>query len=267
MATSTETMRMLDEQIKISDEAICRQIESVDFHGRGVVSQTVLKLLRDFVEHIMFKIYSGEHDVEYHYDNIKDAISFVKTKGQLKFLWKFHAYLQIVASHYTLDPENSERVMIKYYEYLLKIKDFIKAQYSADVLENLGKFPLNTDKNMQEYYEKIAAKLSNRNARADLSSSISGRYYVHKVKPFFVNQRVYGILWLSNMIDKNRNLLSEELEVNTIYYIESIVRKYILTSRHKIRTTLQTKKAVVSILSFLVERGSATGYLLRENIL
>jgi energy-coupling factor transporter ATP-binding protein EcfA2 len=191
MATSTETIRKIDEQIKISDEAICRQIESVDFHGRGVVSQTVLKLLRDFVEHIMFKIYAEEHDVEYHYDNIKDAISFVKTKGQLKFLWKFHAYLQIVASHYTLDPENSERVMIKYYEYLLKIKDFVKDQYSVDVLENLGKFPLNMDKNMQEYYEKIAAKLSNRNARADLSSSINGRYYVHKVKPFFVNQRVY----------------------------------------------------------------------------
>jgi energy-coupling factor transporter ATP-binding protein EcfA2 len=191
MATSTETIRKIDEQIKISNEAICRQIESVDFHGRGVVSQTVLKLLRDFVEHIMFKIYAEEHDVEYHYDNIKDAISFVKTKGQLKFLWKFHAYLQIVASHYTLDPENSERVMIKYYEYLLKIKDFVKDQYSVDVLENLGKFPLNMDKNMQEYYEKIAAKLSNRNARADLSSSINGRYYVHKVKPFFVNQRVY----------------------------------------------------------------------------
>ena len=191
MAPSTETMRKIDAQIKISDEAICRQIESVDFHGRGVVSQTVLKLLRDFVEHIMFKIYAWEHDVEYHYDNIKDAISFVKTKGQLKFLWKFHAYLQIVASHYTLDPENSERVMIKYYEYLLKIKDFFKAQYSADVLENLGKFPLNTDKNMQEYYDKIAAKLSIRNARADLSSSIYGRYYIHKVKPFFVNQHVY----------------------------------------------------------------------------
>lgn len=76
-----------------------------------------------------------------------------------------------------------------------------------------------------------------------------------------------GILWLSNMIEKNKCLLSEELEVNTIYYIESIVRKYILTRRQKIRTTLQTKKAVVSILNFLIERGSATGYLLRENIL
>ena len=76
-----------------------------------------------------------------------------------------------------------------------------------------------------------------------------------------------GILWLSNMVDRNKNLLSEELEVNTIYYIENIVRKYILSNRQKIRTTLQMKQAVVNILNYLVERGSATGYLLRENVL
>lgn len=76
-----------------------------------------------------------------------------------------------------------------------------------------------------------------------------------------------GIFWLSNIIEKNNNLLSEELEINTIYYIENIMRKYLLTNRQKIRTTLQTKKAVVNILNFLVERGSATGYLLRENII
>lgn len=76
-----------------------------------------------------------------------------------------------------------------------------------------------------------------------------------------------GILWLSDMMDRNKNLLNEELEVNTIYYIENVVRKYILSNRQKIRTTLQMKQAVVSILNYLVERGSATGYLLRENVL
>ena len=81
-------------------------------------------------------------DIEYNYNNIENAISFVKTKGELKFLWRFHAYLQIVASHYTLDPENSERVMLKYYEYLLKIKGFMKAQYEIEVLQNLDKFRL-----------------------------------------------------------------------------------------------------------------------------
>lgn len=76
-----------------------------------------------------------------------------------------------------------------------------------------------------------------------------------------------GIAWLSGMIDKNRKLLSDELEVNTIYYIENLVRKYILSNRRKIKMTLQIKKQVIIILNFLVERGSATGYLLRENIL
>lgn len=191
MATSTETMEKIDAQIKISNEAICHQIDSVGFQGRDVVSQTVLKLLRDFIEHIMIKIYAEEHDVEYNYNNIEGAISFVKRRGQLKFLWRFHAYLQIVASHYTLDPENSERVMIKYYEYLLKIKHFIRVQYSTDVLENIGKFPLNTDRNLQEYYEKIADQITDRKARVDLSTSIQGRYYVHNIKPFFVSQRIF----------------------------------------------------------------------------
>ena len=184
-------MRKIDGQISICNEAICRHIDSLDFFGRGAISQDILKKLRDFVEHIIFKIYASEQPVAYHYDNIKLAISFVKTKGQLKFLWKFHDYLQIVASHYTLDPENSERVMLKYYEYLLKIKGYMKSTYSVEVLENLAQFPLNTDKNMQEYYEKIAAKLSNRNSKADLSSAINERYYVYKIKPVFVNQCIY----------------------------------------------------------------------------
>ena len=65
-----------------------------------------------------------------------------------------------------------------------------------------------------------------------------------------------GIDWLSQMIDKNPNLLSDELEVNTIYYIENIVRKYISLNRRKIKMTLQIKKQIVLILNFLVERGS-----------
>ena len=76
-----------------------------------------------------------------------------------------------------------------------------------------------------------------------------------------------GVLWLSDMLRRNENLLSEELEVNTIYYLESIAQKYILLNRQKIKSTLQMKNAVLTILDYLVERGSATGYLLRENIL
>jgi len=42
-------------------------------------------------------------------------IDFVKFCGNFKILRWFHDYLQSVA-HYTLDEENSERLMLKYYE-------------------------------------------------------------------------------------------------------------------------------------------------------
>jgi len=76
-----------------------------------------------------------------------------------------------------------------------------------------------------------------------------------------------GIIWISNILEKNENLISEELQTNTIYYLENIMRRYILTNRHTIRTSKHIKDRIIIILNFLVERGSITGYLLREDIL
>jgi DNA replication protein DnaC len=191
MATALETIRKIEEQISRSDAAICRHIENLDALGRGAVSQDILSNLRTFVEHIIYKIYAHDNDTEYDYLQIKKAISYVQTKGQLKFLWRFHAYLQIVISHYTLDPEDSERVMLKYYEFMLKIRTYLKTQYGLEVLANLDQFPLNTDRNLQEYYEKIAEKLAYRNRDSDMDSSMNARYYIHKIKPFFVNHRIF----------------------------------------------------------------------------
>ena len=114
---------------------------------------------------------------KYDYRHIEQSINFVKTKGELKFIWRFHAYLQIIASHYTLEPEDSERVMLKYYEFMVKIKGYLKFQYGLSVLANLNRFPLNVDKNLQEYYEKIAKKLTGRKYNTDISSSVNERYY------------------------------------------------------------------------------------------
>jgi len=76
-----------------------------------------------------------------------------------------------------------------------------------------------------------------------------------------------GVFWISNILQKNESLLTEELEINTIYYIENFVRRYILKNRYKVKTSKQIKKQIMVILNFLVERGSVTGYLLREDIL
>jgi hypothetical protein len=76
-----------------------------------------------------------------------------------------------------------------------------------------------------------------------------------------------GISWLSDIIQRTPKLVSDKLEVNTVYYLENLIRKYVLTNRSKIKRTVKIKDAVMVILNFLVERGSVTGYLLREDIL
>ncbi len=76
-----------------------------------------------------------------------------------------------------------------------------------------------------------------------------------------------GIAWLSGMLSCNKVLWTAELEENTIYYLESLVRKYVYMERERIRRTKQLKEEILVILEFLVEKGSVVGYMTRENIL
>ena len=128
----------IDEQIKVIDKAICRHISNLNFEKRGAVSQDILAQLRNFVEHIMLKFYAGNNDISNTYSNICKAIEHSQTRGELKVLYRFHDFLLIVASHYALDEENSERLMLKYYEYLVKIKRLLNDRCSISVLENLS---------------------------------------------------------------------------------------------------------------------------------
>ena len=110
-------MLKIDEQILNVDKVICRHIDAADFSARGAVSQDILAQLRNFVEHIMLKFYANGEDIEDSYKNICKAVDNSKKRGDLKVLNRFYDYLEIVASHYTLDEENSERLMLKYYTY------------------------------------------------------------------------------------------------------------------------------------------------------
>jgi len=76
-----------------------------------------------------------------------------------------------------------------------------------------------------------------------------------------------GIGWISFMVKSNKNLLTDKLEPDTIYNIESITRKYILENSQKIKEEKAKKQEILEILNFLVEKGSAIGYMLRERIL
>jgi hypothetical protein len=183
-------MTKVDAAILTIDKVICVNISKFDNSERGLLSQNILAQLRNFVEHIALKAQHGANDIEITYDRIIQANAFVRSRGNLRFICRFHDFLQVTASHYTLDPENSERLMLKYYEYLVRIKSLLKNTYNLEVLHNIDDFPIIHDPAVKEYYEKIVDAMSRRNSTRS-QSSYTDRYYIQKIKPFFVNHEVY----------------------------------------------------------------------------
>lgn len=180
----------IDEQIMNSDRVICRHIDSIENASIGEISQDILSHLRHFVEHIMLKIYANGDDIEDSHENVQKAVKFFKSQMKLKHIARFHRFLQVSVSHRTLAEENANRLMLKYYEYLLRIKNYLRDNYSMEVLHNLEKFPIEIDDSYKEYYEKIAEKIESYHTPVREGFRFD-RFYIQSIKPFFVNGKVY----------------------------------------------------------------------------
>ena len=184
-------MLKIDSAIKETASVISKNIDRFDDSERGLLSQNILAQLRNLVEYIAQKIYSNGQDIDpNNYSDKKEAWEYIKSQGSFDFLHKFHSLLQKSVSHYTIDENGSERLMLKYYEYLLRIKSFLRKKYGLDILYNIEEFPLNLDEKLTEYYEKISLKI-NADHINDTYSDYNDRYYIQKIKPFFVKQEIY----------------------------------------------------------------------------
>ncbi len=225
-------MIKVDEQIDTSDKAICKLIEKFGTDERGFLSQNILDKLRTFVEAVSVKAIG---ETEYSYDIFsKKAKNLIAARADLRFLSKFHKSLQSSKSHYATDEEVSERLMLRYYEYLLRIKFFLKSKYNLDVLNNIDKFPIDTDRTLSEYYEKIAKKIKEPRPRSRLIKS----FYIQKIKPFFVNQEIFYEVTFRIADDKlrkfDRLIAFTRLEITENYAVDLAIDKdYIEISSKK----------------------------------
>lgn len=184
----------INSKIRELDISICETIDKLHME-RGLLSQNILARLRTFTEFINLKVYIEEKKINI--INVNDAKNdidaankYVKSRGNLKFLWKLHSYLQISVSHNDYDKENSESLMLKYCEYLLKIKKFLKKNYNIDVLYNINKLLNNTESNLKEYYQKILKKLLE-NKTVESNNNFDKICYIEKIKPFFSENEIF----------------------------------------------------------------------------
>jgi hypothetical protein len=181
-------MGTVHQQIISANQVICHSIESLS-DQRGLLSQNILAQLRNLVEGIAVYFHHRDPNTNFHWDNVNPALTFVSSRGKYKVLSRFHQLIQKSASHYTLDGDNSERLMLKYYEFLYRTRSLVYQELGVSILANLETFPIDLDPSLREYHQKIAERI-NSGALAN-SKPVRERYYIHKTKPFFDNGQVY----------------------------------------------------------------------------
>jgi hypothetical protein len=86
---------------------------------------------------------------------------------------------------------------------------------------------------------------------------------LNEVGMSFLNE---GIHWIADMLMKNKSQLEEDIHPNTIYYLNHIARRFVYLNRTKIKSNRMLRDKVLILLDFLIEQGSVSGYLLREEI-
>jgi hypothetical protein len=182
-------MTSVAEHLHSVDGVIFSNIESL-MDDRGLLSQNVLAQLRNLVEGVAVLVNTQDVAAEYDYPAIESGLASLKSNGKLSFLSRFYRQLQPSTSHYTFDGDSSERLMLKYFAYLYKVRDLLKRSFRLDVLANLENFPIDLDPSLREYHLKIAERIEAASILAPGPERAS-RYYVLKTRPFFTKGRVY----------------------------------------------------------------------------
>lgn len=180
-------MASVEQQVHSADAVICQNIAN-PFGDRGFLSQNVLGQLRNLVEGLIVWAHLNNRSAEFHYDQVGPALGAIRATTKFRLLSRFHTLLQASVSHYTLDRDPSERLMLKYYEYLLRTRDLAHAQFGITILDNIEQFPVDLDPSLHEYYEKIAARID---AAQSKPNPRPERYYIHSSRPFFIGGRIY----------------------------------------------------------------------------
>lgn len=212
-------MPRIDDIIHRIDDVICRHLDSIEDSTRGAISQDILEQLLKFTEHIMVKCYAEGKDVPFNNDILAKAVEYAQVRGDLNFLYKFRKFLQVVTIQYTLDEDGAERLMLKYYQYLLQIKNLLRTSFGMHVLHNLHKFPLRQDSTLQEYYEKIVEKIEKH--PTFLGVKENDKYYIQKIKPIFVNGEAYHEITFTSVYDKKNQSKSSRVIAFTKLHISS----------------------------------------------
>ena len=173
----------------------------LDMNERTKLSEALLDGLRHFVEAVMCYIREANEPKEFikRYDEITESKKYCKRNTDLLFIAHFDDNLNGSIGHQDVFGEYAERLFIKYYATLIKIKDLFKKKYSILILSDLNRYPLDLDNSFLDYYRVILRTISAKDINNDLSGCDS--FYIQKKKMLYIDDVVFYEYTLTNAID------------------------------------------------------------------
>ena len=176
-------------ELNNSNSAIERNLAS--FESRGEMAQDIMSHLRNLTEHLAVALAYGDScPYSDYYSAIGNAFTEISRKKGMGFLFEFHRLLQKSVSHYSLSQDDSQRLLLKYREYLFLCRELALRELDLSILSCLDRVNWNEDAGLQDYYNLVFNKVSSFGFGV-LSSIEKDRYYVYSRKAVFSNGRLF----------------------------------------------------------------------------
>ena len=210
---------LTDKEINRASDGIDKALSTATRSNRGEVAFRILSVVRNLNDHIAFKIWKDVRP-DQKMDINKVASKFGNVRPY-QFVARFDHFLRASVSHFTPSEEGAERLMIKYYRYLLQLKKAVYDRYGMIILRNVDMFLEDLDEQTKDYYQKVATEIEKR-LRTPPPKNFDN-YYIDKIKPFFVNQEIYYEVALEPADEKpnkfNRITAFTKYDISTNYCV------------------------------------------------
>ena len=189
---------LTDREIQKASSAIDKALLTITKTNRGEVALRIVTVVRNLNDHIAYKVWRELRPSQEM--GLQKVASKFDTLRPYQFIARFDKFLRASVSHFTPTEEGAERLLIKYYRFILLLKQLMFERYHMVIIENADRFLEDLDEQTKDYYNKVAQQIE-RSDRQEQSRSLDN-YYIDKIKPFFVNNRIYYEVTLEPAAEK-----------------------------------------------------------------
>ncbi|MEG1725749.1 MAG: AAA family ATPase [Anaerovoracaceae bacterium] len=175
--------------IQACGDEITGSIETLSIlnKNRDNVSRRILTRLNDLC--VSALLINAIHD-GYQQSNIAFAWEHSILSINTKYLGNFYRGLQYIGRRIPAEGQ-SERLMLKYYNFMWQIRKMLRDIYDITILQNLEIFQeyIGVDELDKEYYTLVADALST--TKFESMNHSATRFYVQKKTPFYIGTERY----------------------------------------------------------------------------